>query len=224
MARHLEGTSTLLAEQVERLREVVRGLSDRDLIEASGCRGWRVADLVVHLRRGAESILLGLASPTEDPPDRDVVSYWREWPARGEPTFADVRFTWANSAAYGSGDGLRQHFDDMAAGVALGVVAPLAGNRRFQGHVLHVEDFVATWVVEFALHHFDLTAHLADRPGPCEGAVELAAATLDGLIGLPRPAWWDVTAYVFKATGREALTEEDKLQLGGKAAVYPVIG
>lgn len=214
----------VLSEQVSLLRDLVGGLSDADLIAPSGCRGWRVADLVVHLRLGAESILVGLSSWSGDRPDRDFISYWRDWPARGEATFTDVRFTWASTAAYSSGEGVRRHFDDVANAVEAAVVGPLEGRRRFQGHVLEVTDFLTIWAVEFALHYIDLTAHLADRPGPSRRGLEIAATTFDGLLGSERPLAWDLPTYVLKASGREALTDQDVTVLGSSASLYPVMG
>jgi Mycothiol maleylpyruvate isomerase N-terminal domain len=59
-----EGVRALLCAEIDLLRQVVAGLGDAELIAATGCAGWRAADLVVHLRLGAEAVLVGLASPT----------------------------------------------------------------------------------------------------------------------------------------------------------------
>ncbi len=51
----------VLAEELDDLRSIVAGLNDAEIIRETGCQGWRVADLVVHLRLGAEDVLHGLA-------------------------------------------------------------------------------------------------------------------------------------------------------------------
>jgi hypothetical protein len=68
MSWSLEGVGAVRAEEVDHVRRIVRGLGDRDLVVASVCEGCWVADLVVHLRLGAEAILIGLSSPTDDDP------------------------------------------------------------------------------------------------------------------------------------------------------------
>ena len=55
----------VLAEELDDLRNIVAGLSDAELVHASGCQGWRVADLLVHLRFSAEDLLYVLAAPWE---------------------------------------------------------------------------------------------------------------------------------------------------------------
>ncbi|MDA8312769.1 MAG: maleylpyruvate isomerase N-terminal domain-containing protein [Actinomycetota bacterium] len=107
--------ASVLGRVLDDLLGVVGGLSDAELIRPTGCEGWRVADLVVHVRMGAEGLLAGLASPSEERADRDLVSYWKDWPARAPPGFAEVRSTWAMAAAYSQGKWLLAHFADVVA-------------------------------------------------------------------------------------------------------------
>ena len=59
-----------------------------------------------------------------------------------------------------SGAELRASFAYLAAAASLAAAAaPARGRVAFQGHVLEVRDFLATWVVELALHHLDLLNH-----------------------------------------------------------------
>jgi hypothetical protein len=159
----------VLAEELDDLRSIVAGLSDAELVRATGCQGWRVADLLVHLRLGAEDPLHGLAAPCEDPADRNYVSCWEDWPARSEVTFSDVRLIWAMAAWYTTANGLRRHFDDVVAIAATASRAARAGHVRLHGHVQTTEDFVAMWAVEFCVHHLDLLVGVPDRPGPTAG-------------------------------------------------------
>jgi hypothetical protein len=215
----------LLADELCALLDIVDQASETDLIRATGCLGWRVADLIVHLRLDAEGILSGLASPSAAPPDRDYVSYWRDWPAAGPATFADVRWTWAAAAMYASSAGLRQHFRDVTQAAARAVSEPArAPAVQFQRHVLAAGDFLAMWLTEYVLHHLDLVAELPWAPGPGPAGLDLAAATVDGLAGGPRLPAWDTGTYVRKGTGRVPLTDDERAELGPRAARYPVFG
>jgi len=214
----------ILGDELDRLRQIVAGVSDAEIGRATGCEGWRVADLLVHLRLGTEELLRGWAMPSDDPADRDYVTYWQDWPAHGPPSFADLRWIWANSASYATAASLRRHFDDvLAAGAAVSRQAP-GGRLRFQGHVLAADDLLAMFAVEFAIHHLDLLVALPDRPGPVPAALDLAANTLDGLLGGQHPASWDEPTYLRKGTGRAPLDAADLAELGAAASRYPAFG
>lgn len=215
----------LLADEIGALLDIVDTASETDLIRASGCLGWRVADVIVHLRLDAEGILSGLASPSAAPPDRDYITYWRDWPVTGPATFADVRWTWAAAAMYASSAGLRQHFRDVSEAAARAVRQPPAGPAVvFQRHVLAADDFLAMWQTEYVLHHLDLLAELPWAPGPGAAGLDLVAATLDGLTGGPRLPHWDTETYARKGTGRLPLTDGERQGLGARAGRYPAFG
>ncbi|MHB8295153.1 MAG: maleylpyruvate isomerase N-terminal domain-containing protein [Acidimicrobiales bacterium] len=220
----LDRVRVLLGSELALIDHVAGGLSDADLIAATGCAGWRAADVMVHLRMGAEAILAGLASPTTAAVDRDAVSYWRDWTPGTPPGFGDVRSTWAMAAAYSQGKWLLAHFHDMCAAAERAARAAPAGRVAFQGHVLAVEDFLAVWTVEFALHHADLVVGLPGSPMPAPDAIQLVAATLDGLLESRRPAWWDTKTYVRKGTGREPLDDAERARLADLAERYPAFG
>ena len=170
----------IAAEQVERLADVVAGLSDADLVAPTLCDGWLAAHLLVHMRLGLVEDATSFAEPAGpgDVVDRDYVSYWRDWPpGNRSATYASARFYWANGSAYATADSLREHFADTARQAAgMSRQAP-AGNFRLQGHVMAAEDILAMWTVEWVIHQFDLTAHLpGDRLGPTEESLTLAVA------------------------------------------------
>jgi hypothetical protein len=128
------------------------------------------------------------------------------------------------AAAYTTGEGLRRHFEDVAAGASGAARVARPGRVRFQGHVLEVRDLLAMWDVEFTLHHLDLVAHLGDRGLPGREALEITSATIEGLIGSPRPSCWDLVTYVQKAAGRRPLERQERARLEDVARRYPVSG
>jgi uncharacterized protein (TIGR03083 family) len=219
----------IAAGQVERLADVVAGLSDEDLVAPTLCTGWLAAHLLMHVRLGLTEHAASFAEPAgpDDVIDRDYVSYWRDWPPGNRPAaFASARFHWANASAYASAEALREHFADTArAAAGMSRQAP-AGTFRLQGHVLAAEDILAMWTVEWVIHQLDLTAHLpGDHLEPTQESLALAVRTLDELTGGPaRPPAWTEAAYVLKATGRFGLDDTEAALLGDRAAAFPAFG
>ena len=91
-----------------------------------------------------------------------------------------------------------------------------------QGHVLTTSDFVATLVVEATVHHIDLLVSTRHGPEPAASALGITTRTLDLLLQAPRPAAWDDTTYIVRATGREPLSTDDRVTLGDAAARIPL--
>jgi uncharacterized protein (TIGR03083 family) len=197
---------------------VVGAMGAEELAEPSGCRGWSRADLLFHMLLDAQRALVTLHSPVPGPPDEDFVSYWRGFSSSDERAQAHARFVRTVAAAHSSPKGIVGRWLETSAAARDAASAAVAGFVTTQGHVLATADFVATLVVEATVHHLDLVG----APPPPAAALELTTATLDGLLGAPRPPAWDDVTYLRKATGREALTEEDRAALGAAASSVPV--
>ncbi|TWD82045.1 uncharacterized protein (TIGR03083 family) [Kribbella amoyensis] len=223
--------ATTLGREYGRVTEVVQGLPDDDFARRTRCPGMAVGPLLVHLLYDAERALTAFASPSTEAPDRDFVSYWRDFPARpGRRAEPDTSFVQVIASAYSRpSDGLVRHWRELSeAAVRAAAYALVDKGKRVstQGHVLPVPDFVATLILEATVHHLDLTLELPDAPEPDPEALQVTARTLDGLFG--PDAWdvigWDTTTYVLKATGRIPLDEDDFDMLGPHAARLPLLG
>lgn len=221
--------ATTLGRAYGRVTEVVQGLSDEDFARPTRCSGMAVGPLLVHLLYDAERALAAFASPSAAAPDRDFVSYWKDFPPHpgGEDETAFVRTV--ASAYRRPSDGLVRHWRELSeAAVRAAAFALVDKDQRIetQGHVLRVQDFVATLIVEATVHHLDLVVDLPDAPEPDYEALQVTARTLDGLFG--PEAWdviaWDTTTYVLKATGRLPLDDDDLDLLGTHASRLPLIG
>jgi uncharacterized protein (TIGR03083 family) len=221
------GLAATLGRTYGRVTQVVQGLSDADFGRPTRCAGMTVGGLLVHLLSDAERALVAFATPSEREPDRDFVSYWRDFPA-GESR--DVSFFGAVASAYRSpSTELVGHWVEVsgAAARAAGLALGEKGRKvETQGHVLRAVDLVATLVLEATVHHLDLTLELPEAPEPDPEGLQVTARTLDGLFG--PEAWdviqWDTTTYVLKATGRLPLTEDDLELLGDFASRLPLLG
>jgi uncharacterized protein (TIGR03083 family) len=207
------------------LDELAASLTDEQLLLASRCRGWAVCDLLCHLHIGLEEILVGFASPTDRQADTDFASYWRDCCTDDDLDLGHARFVRLVASAYARPGALVAHLR-KATGAVLRLAQRAAGDGRldFQEHVLPVGDFLATWVVEAAVHHLDLTVELPDAPPPAPPSLAVTRDTLDALLGRQVPAAWDDATYAMKGTGRLPLTGGERQALGPLSDRFPLFG
>lgn len=194
----LDGLSALL--------DHLDDLGDGALHARSRCRGWVAADVLAHLHLGLAEMLAGFPARTDREPDTDLATYWTA-PAPGDehPAWTDVRFARALAAAYARPTGQLPHVRTTTGGLRR-LVSDLGRGYRleFQGCVLDVSDFVATWVVEVVVHHLDMTVDLPDAPGPPASGLAVVRETVARLVDDPSELQgWDDVALALAATGRE---------------------
>ena len=223
------GLAATLRRTYGRLTETVQGLSDADFQRATRCPGMPVGPLLVHLLYDAERALIAFASPATVEPDRDFVTYWKDFPPHPKGDDAGTSFERTVAAAYRKPGVLVQHWREVSEAATRAAAFGLAEKGRrieTQGHVLRATDFVATLVLEATVHHLDLIVGLPGAPEPDPEGLQVTARTLDGLFG--PEAWdeigWDTTTYILKATGRVPLDEADLDMLGPHADRLPLLG
>ncbi|WUJ75276.1 maleylpyruvate isomerase N-terminal domain-containing protein [Kribbella soli] len=221
-----QGLAATLGRTYGRLTETVQRLTDADFQRETRCPGMPVGPLLVHLLYDAQRALIAFASPAVVEPDRDFVSYWKDFPPHPD---GDTSFVQGIAASYRKPGLLVQHWREVSeAAVRASALGLATKGRRVetQGHVLRSVDFVATLVLEATVHHLDLTVGLPDAPEPDPQGLQVTARTLDGLFG--PDAWdvigWDTTTYVLKATGRLPLDDDDLEMLGPHASRLPLLG
>ena len=203
----------------------ISACSDHDLLAATRCRGWTVADLLFHMTCDAQRALVAFATPGIGAPDVDLATYWDPFqPSREEPDFDHVRRIRLAASTLSTQD-LRELWTDTAAAVMtaarrLDRSQPLAT----QGHVLTPSNLLATLVVEAAIHLLDLTVEFHAAAPPPRAALRTVRRTPETRLGSPIRASWDDTTYALKATGRSPLDPLDRAQLGEQAQLLPVLG
>jgi Mycothiol maleylpyruvate isomerase N-terminal domain len=191
-------------DELRLLLEIADGLSDHDLLAASRCRGWTVADVLAHVHLGLQEMLLGIVSPTEDPATVDAATYWAQAPSGNDGDASDtdhVRYVRMLSSAYQKPVGGIRHLCATGSAVMRAATRLLATNLDFQGHVIGTGDFYATWAVELAVHHLDLGLELMMEP-PATAALSLARETVEQLAGGPFPPDLAQIDVVLIGTGR----------------------
>lgn len=211
---HRTEPAHIVRDAYEALAAVVRPLGDEESWRPTGCTGWAVRDLVFHLTGDAQRALVALHTPAGDPPDRDAVTYWRDWAP--EPVGAANGRRWNRVAASMFLD-FRQ-LKELYLETTTGPDRPVAT----QGHVLTAGDLMITLGVEAAVHHLDLIAALPGAPGPSRAGLAAVRATLDGLLGRPVPLDWSDEHYARAGTGRTPLTGAERHELGPDADRFPL--
>ncbi len=214
----------LLGTAYRDVSSLLSALTEDEGWRPTGCAGWTPVDLGFHLLGDARRALVALATPATAPADTDAVSYWTAW---RPPAPGDDEQLWSTRIAASTQGGLPAVAERYAETAAAVVVAAgrvgAADLVRTQGRVLTVADLLSTLVVEVAVHHLDLVAHL-DRPGPAGEPLTEVRRVLEGLAGGPLPPSWDDVTAARRGTGREQLSAADRLELGPAAARYPLFG
>jgi uncharacterized protein (TIGR03083 family) len=216
-----------LASAYRGFTAVVAPLRDAELLLPSGCRGWTIADLTVHLTQDAQRALVTLATPAAGSPDVDFVTYWRDFPG-DDPSVGSGHARWVRrvAAAFDRPTDVVDVWTELSeAAVRAATVADPDAPVSTQGHVLTVADFLATLVTEAVIHHLDAVVSLTEAPAPGPDATAIARSTVDGLFGPGGlPPTWSAGEALRKATGRTPLTAADRESLGAGAGRLPVLG
>lgn len=207
----------LFARSWTALRTAVADLPEEDFERPSGCTGWLVRDLVCHLVIDAQDVLITLVTPVGTAPTVDAVTYWKlvQPPTGEDPLDALIPRL---AAAYGEPRWLKFHLDDV--GSAAGRAAALADPAVRVGtrdEVLTVGDYPSAYVVEWTLHHLDLTAHLPSAAGPPAETLAATRASLEKIAAAPFPAAFSDKDALLIGTARRAPTDEERAALGDLA-------
>ncbi len=164
---------------------------------------------------------MALATPTDSPPDRDYVTYWREWSSSDPDAVEHADFVRRMAAALGGREAGRWWKETSEAVLRAAVATPTGAVLATQGHRLRLPDLLGTLAVEATVHHLDLLVGV-QGPSPAPLALTVSRLTLDGLLGAPCPCDWDNPTYLKKGTGRDELIVEELTQLGGLGDRFPL--
>jgi len=183
--------------QAEAFVAAAAALDDLALLGPSRCHGWSLLDLVVHVRLGLQEMAVGTTSRTDEAPDHDAASYWSTRPDdRDDDPVPHILWLRRTASAYVRPTSAITHLRDVATGAIAAVRAMPEGVVGFQGQRMTTGDFVATWVVELAVHQLDLDG---DDEVPGAG---WARATIEAVADADLPAALDDRCAVLAGLGR----------------------
>ncbi|WEH18538.1 maleylpyruvate isomerase N-terminal domain-containing protein [Streptomyces sp. VNUA24] len=206
------------------LRATVADLTDEDFSQPSGCAGWLVRDLACHLIIDAQDVLITLATPADGTPTADATTYWHvtnEPPSAEDPLSA---LTVRLAAAYEDMALLKFHLDDVGAAAARAAeLADPAARVSTQGQILTVENYLTAYVLEWTLHHLDLTAHLSEAAGPPQQSLAHSRAALERIMGAAFPGPFTDRDALLVGTGRRGATDGERAVLGSMTTKLPLV-
>lgn len=186
LAFELDPARRSFIEQARGFLHAAQALTDMELLDPSQCRGWSRLDLVVHVRMGLDEMASTASITTDRPADHDAASYWTSHPDdRDSDPVPHILWLRRTASAYARPSGAVTHLADATAR-ACAVVEPLReGQLLFQSKVLTCGDFLATWVVELAIHELDLV------PSSNPAGIAMARRTVEAVGGSLLPSEWD---------------------------------
>jgi hypothetical protein len=198
---HAEAVDLLLA-QLTVFADAAGSFSEYDLLGSARVHGWSRLDTVVHVRAGLEEMAGVCAAQVDDPPDHDAASYWSSFAAQDGDPVPQILWMRRTAAAYNRPASALRHLGDVVGTARLALARMPDQAVLFQGKTMTSGDFLATWVVEVAVHQLDL-GDAAGHPTP--GSLSAVRRTAEALadVDLPR-AWTDEDAALI-ALGRSPL-------------------
>jgi mycothiol maleylpyruvate isomerase-like protein len=198
-------TSTdLLRTQLDLFVTAAESYSEHDLLGSSRCHGWSRLDAVVHVRAGLEEMLGVCAAQVDDPPDHDAASYWASFAADDGHPVPAILWMRRTAAAYQRPEGALRHLRDVAATARIALTRMPDHPVLFQGKTMTSGDFLATWVVELAIHQLDL-GEAAGHPAP--GALTVVRRTVEAVADVDLPTAWSDEEAALVSLGRVPLPE-----------------
>ena len=192
----------LMREQLDVFVAAARSFSEYDLLGASRVHGWSRLEVVVHSRLGLEEMVGVCAMQVDDPCDHDAASYWASFAADDDDQVPHILWMRRTATAYNRPEGALRHLDDVAAMLRVALARLPDQPVLFQGKTMTSGDFLATWVVELAVHQLDLGEE-AGHPTP--GSLTAVRRTVEAIADVDLPHTWNDEDAALIALGRVPL-------------------
>jgi len=186
---------------------------------------WDVKALLGHMWRDVDRILVYLAEPAPAAADATEVTYFRAYdPVADAPDISRRAQDVADE--HGSGRALARSFDQRwpEAVDASRREDPRRIVRTFRPSLL-LPDYLATRVLEIAVHGLDLAHALGREAWITPEGTSIVRDILVGLMGTEPPAAleWDDVTFIETGTGRRGLSDDERAILGDRAALFPLL-
>ena len=119
---------------------------------------------------------------------------------------------------------LKFHLDDVgsAAGRAAELCDPAMAVRT-RDQVLTARDYLSAYVLEWTLHHLDLTAYLPEVADPPAPGLAQSRWMLEKIACVAFPESFSDKDALLISTGRREPTDAERARLGGLASKLPLV-
>jgi uncharacterized protein (TIGR03083 family) len=216
-----------LAQESQALSAVLLELDADDFGRPTNCPPWDLKELVVHT---AASIRPDGDFRTPEPgaPLRSAADYYRR-PERASAEYRDGNVAAGQALAAGLPAGMtaaRMFESAWREAVARlrdqdperRVLIPAVGAMR-------LGDWTVTRVISVAAHGVDVALTLRRAPWTTSAALTVTRGVFVSLLeaGLPPRLGWDDQAFLEIATGRRALSDQDRMLLGPLQERFPLL-
>jgi hypothetical protein len=205
----------LLLAQTNAFATAAGSFSEYDLLGAARVHGWSRLDVVVHVRAGLEEMLGVCAGRVDGPPDHDAASYWASFAADDDDPVPQILWMRRTASAYTRPTGALRHLADVVTAARMALARLDDQPVLFQGKRMTSGDFLATWVVELAVHQLDL-GESAGHPVP--EALSVVRRTVESLANVDLPGPWTDEDAALIGLGRKPLPDD----ASGLADVLPI--
>lgn len=182
--------------------KAAESFSEYDLLGASRCHGWSRLDAVVHVRAGLEEMTADCAAQVDGAPDHDAASYWASFAEADDDPVPLLLWMRRTAAAYNRPEGALRHLRAVTDTAHLALARMPDHPVLFQGKTMTSGDFLATWVVELAVHHLDLGEEAGH---PTAESLGLVRRTVEAVADVDLPASWSDEDAALIALGRAPL-------------------
>jgi Mycothiol maleylpyruvate isomerase N-terminal domain len=193
----------LLRPQLDAFVAAAASFSDYDLLGAARVHGWSRLEVVVHVRAGLEEMASVCAAQVEAEPDHDAASYWASFAEEDEDPVPHILWMRRTATAYSRPEGALRHLRDVAATTRTALDRMPDHPVLFQAKTMTSGDFLATWVVELAVHQLDLEG----SGHPPAGSLVTVRRTVEALVDLDLPVAWSDEDAALIALGRVPLPD-----------------
>ncbi|MGW2960892.1 maleylpyruvate isomerase N-terminal domain-containing protein [Streptomyces sp. NPDC001220] len=193
------------------------------------CEPWKVCDLLAHVRVVIAWLPGMLSAPAPPSAEVSAAEYYRP-DGRFAPETNAVRIALArtHAAEQVSGTALVEDFE--ATWQRVDRLCRAEPEARVvctrHGDPMLLSEFLLTRVVEVALHGLDLADALGREPWLTSQAADLVQDLLlgpEGVLALEKLGWGQLR-FLRKATGREAITKDEALDVGRLGVRWLALG
>ncbi len=189
---------------------ILGALRAEDLARPTRLSDWTTEHLVAHLVRGVDRIHAYLRAPEPLAVEVSWLSYWRQVREAGDP--AGVSRRAREFAASIHGRPVRTVFAEAwERSVTEAATVPPERLMKTPAGAIRLDHYLTTRVLEVTVHGLDLRDALDLEAVATPLGIEVTAAVLDALLGVPRPVDLERhnVDFILAATGREHHSDPD---------------